>query len=455
MVHSAINSENENYNSPEFQYNYVSGLGYSVSLLSSIEEDAMLANLLLQLFSATITRKACTFRAYFSFLHNTIRTLNTETNSNSSKNPNPNKTFADASNNIYFDSDLVVEFIDQYLEEVLNGNGKIDKREDDRTTKTAALKLLQSIPQSHISALGLSAAMKRLQDNFESFNECENSSLSDILEKILNKQLNQFRDTVKLNLLKPEDNVVSPPLTLNRVFELESRQTKSCHSDLENIDELEDLRLHSVVAPCDENPDEYVVDGGFLLAFKSHRLNGDIVIINFGNNNDAINSEAFVARLAAPNSLFINSIRHYKENCLGVLMSEKPPALESRHVSHEENVDEIENCSYLALIDTAELVYKRWSNLGIHLKSADLKSNDTLFKILEGDTGNIIHGSQLRSCGKSSPCQPFLSVSGRRGVGCAVIGRRRILVYDMEANEDDDEDDDEEEDDDDEDDDDE
>ena len=452
MVHQALNCESEDtqYN---FDGNSMAGLGYPVQLLSQIEEDATLAMLLLEMYSTMITKRACTYRAFFSFLLYTIRTLNGESNT---KNPNSSKNTADA-NSVYFDSDLVVEFIDDELDDLIlstSVKSKSDLAGKCYTLNGQLYNLLSSIPQSYISALGLSSAIERLKSSCLHFVDSnEISSFLELIEKVLNKLLVEIRETVKENLLKPGDNVVSPPVTLIRVIELESDDNNTIDDpDFSTRDVYEeDASLHSVVAPLERDKDDDNVgsfNDGFLVAFKSKRLHGDIVIVNIGCDDtttaaagDSLgqNSEASIARLKPPDSFTVKSIRHYKENSLALLLAERQPL---SHNMETGSASSSEKSVSLALIDTSELDFKCWNYI-----LQDLACSNSLYHSLQDERGYVIARHHLRSCGDDSliqSCEPYLSVSGSRGVGCAVIGRRRIVVYDMESN---DEDEDEDEDD--------
>ncbi len=55
----------------------------------------------------------------------------------------------------------------------------------------------------------------------------------------------------------------------------------------------------------------------------------------------------------------------------------------------------------------------------------------------------VMDPSDMLCCGAGkAAARPYLAVS-ERGIGLAVVGRRRVKIYDFEADEDDDEDDDE------------
>ena len=454
----------------DFDHNHTVGVGYSVDLLERMEEDCLVMVMVAELIAASVTRRGCIFRSFFSFLLSTIRMLNEES-SNANNGADQAKADEGAASNgrLSFDSDLVVMFLETQLDDIGLIRGiSLDGERDEmayETSLTLSIDLMRRIPAAHLSSLGLSATIARLEERL-SLERRKDSSMFPIhhdtnrpsgavdttsctVFSSLLCHISQIRETVVTELLQPRENVVSPPLSLVNIVELESFKRHE-QDDLRKNDVADvacddsgaaddDRGFTSLVSPLvgdgasatDVGAERSMRDG-FLVAFKSVVLAGDIAVVKMC----ADGKRMYTCRLAAGRPDFTTkSIKYFKDGNFIVMQS----GVDSEGHGDEGPSDGTTRSAHIGQVNTSGLPYAPWEASS---------SRGTLCDFLTGlgsRTKGLMEPSDMLCCSTThAPAQPFLAVS-ERGIGLAVVGRRRVKIYDFEAEDDDDDDDDEEE----------
>ena len=261
--------------------------------------------------------------------------------------------------------------------------------------------------------------------------------------------ISQIRETVVTELLQPRENVVSPPLSLVNIVELESfkrhEQDDLRQNDVAEVacddsgDASDDRGFTSLVSPLvgddasatDVGAERRMRDG-FLVAFKSVVLAGDIAVVKMC----ADGKHMYTCRLGAGRPDFTTkSIKYFKDGNFIVMQS----GVYSEGHGDEGPADGRSRSAHIGQVSTSGLPYAHWEASS---------SRGTLCDFLTGlgsRTKGLMEPSDMLCCSTThAPAKPFLAVS-ERGIGLAVVGRRRVKIYDFEAEDDDDDDEEEEE----------
>ena len=456
----------------DFDCEHTIGVGYDVDMLATLEEDCLVLVLLLELLTANVTQRACMFRSFFTFLLHTIRTLNNDPQGGNANAGGEQGASAEAANanTLHFDSDLVVKFLDAQLDDLGEMSALGRRTADADISASMSIDILSTIPKTHLDALGLTNTIERLALRRGSSGTGAKSHVADGANSVAiftvpSTQMSQIRRVIEEELLRPRENVVSPPLALVQVMELErydksssphetTTTTGGCGDMGEEHVSEEETSLTSLVAPLssehetagDARIDSDGTADGFLVAFKSRALSGDIVIARVGADAD---SDTRVSRLGAPGTDFtVKALQIYKDDRVAVMLSgRKNTECDGAEDMPDNDEEESADVAHISIVDTKDLAHVTRAHADVahdgERRSLPSLQQRTLCDILaESGVRSIIPPHTIVSCGMGSNAQaPYLAVSGSRGIGLAVVGTRRVKVYDFEA-EDDDEDED-------------